>query len=294
MSAAVLVLGSSGQLGGELLAASWPAGWQVIGRSHADLDITRRDDVMIAIETAERAGAGLVINAAAYTAVDKAESESDRAFATNRDGAAHVASACARARLPLVHLSTDYVFDGTKQKPYVETDAPNPINVYGSSKLAGERAVQNALAEHVNLRTSWVYSARGHNFVKTILRLATERDEVRVVNDQFGCPTSARDLAGAIAAIAERIVTTGAPWGTYHCAGHGRASWVDFANAVLASSRTLAHRRAVPIPTAQYPTAAQRPAESELDSSHFARTFGITLPSWRESVARVVSELEAP
>lgn len=292
MNPGILVVGSGGQLGSELQRVVWPDGAQVIAKPEEALDITKPDGVTAAVRDAKQQGAVLVVNAAAYTAVDKAESDADKAFAVNRDGAGNVAAGCAAAGLPLIHISTDYVFDGTKPTAYVEGDIPNPLGVYGQSKLEGEIAVQRALPQHVILRTAWVYSAFGNNFVKTMLRLAADRPEIKVVNDQLGCPTSARDLAVAIAAIAPVLVTHEAPWGLYHCASHEVVSWYDLATASVGFSKHADRCRIVPIPTREYPTAAQRPARSELDSSHFRDTFGISFPPWRESVKRVVKAVE--
>jgi dTDP-4-dehydrorhamnose reductase len=293
MNPAILVVGSGGQLGQELQHVAWPDGARVMAKPEEALDITQPDAVTTAVRDAKQQGAVLVVNAAAYTAVDKAESDVDKAFAVNRDGAHNVASACATAGLPLIHISTDYVFDGTKPTAYLETDPPNPLGVYGQSKLEGELAVQRALPEHLILRTAWVYSAFGHNFVKTMLRLAAERPEIRVVNDQLGCPTSARDLAAAIAGITPVLVTHEAPWGLYHCASQEVVSWYDVAVQTVACSRHAARCRIAPIATHEYPTPAKRPARSELDSSRFKDTFGISFPSWRESVKRVVTAVEA-
>lgn len=292
MNPGILVVGSGGQLGNELQHVVWPDGARVIAKPEEALDITKPDDVTAAVRDAKQHGAVLVVNAAAYTAVDKAESDTDKAFAVNRDGAGNVAAGCAAAGLPLIHISTDYVFDGTKPTAYVESDIPNPLGVYGQSKLEGEIAVQRALPQHVILRTAWVYSAFGNNFVKTMLRLAADRPEIKVVDDQLGCPTSARDLAVAIAAIAPVLVTHEAPWGLYHCASHDVVSWYDVATATVGFSKHAERCRIVPIPTHEYPTAAKRPARSELDSSHFRDTFGISFPPWRESVKRVVKAVE--
>jgi dTDP-4-dehydrorhamnose reductase len=292
MTPGILVVGSGGQLGQELQHVTWPDGAQVISKPEEALDITQTESVTAAVHDAKQQGAVLVVNAAAYTAVDKAESDADKAFSVNRDGARNVAAACATAGLPLVHISTDYVFDGTKPTAYVESDTPHPLGVYGQSKLEGELAVQRVLPQHVILRTAWVYSAFGHNFVKTMLRLAAERPEIRVVDDQLGCPTSARDLSVAIAAIAPVLVTSEAPWGLYHCASQEVVSWYDVAVQAVACSKHAARCRIVPIATHEYPTPAKRPARSELDSSRFKDTFGISFPPWRESVKRVVAAVE--
>lgn len=292
MNPGILVVGSGGQLGQELQHVTWPDGAQVIAKPEEALDITRAEAVTATVAEAKQHGAVLVVNAAAYTAVDKAESDAEKAFRVNRDGAGNLAVACATAGLPLIHISTDYVFDGTKPSAYVESDTPHPLGVYGQSKLEGELAVQRVLPQHVILRTAWVYSAFGHNFVKTMLRLAAERPEIRVVEDQLGCPTSARDLAVAIAAIAPVLVTREAPWGLYHCASQEVVSWYDVAVQTVACSKHAERCRIVPIATHEYPTPAKRPARSELDSSRFKDTFGISFPSWRESVKRVVTAVE--
>ncbi|HTM46679.1 MAG TPA: dTDP-4-dehydrorhamnose reductase [Polyangiaceae bacterium] len=289
MMPTVLVFGSGGQLGQELLIAGWPQGVSVVACPEEQADIT--DDGSVAAAFARFPATQLVVNAAAYTAVDRAETDQSRAFAVNRDGPLNLALACSKASVPLVHISTDYVFDGSKQGAYVETDPTDPISVYGASKLAGEQAVLSSLPQHVILRTSWMYSAFGHNFVKTMLRLAAERESIKVVSDQFGCPTSAQDLAHAIAQIAESLLNRSAAWGTYHCAGTGGASWYELAAAAIQSSPHSARCRVLPIPSSEYPTAAQRPMRSILDSTRFSRTFGVALPSWRQSLEKVVAKL---
>ncbi|HVC55035.1 MAG TPA: dTDP-4-dehydrorhamnose reductase, partial [Stellaceae bacterium] len=198
----LLVLGAGGQVGRELSRFAWPAGCEVLARDRSGLDITQREAVFAAV-TGGRAD--IVINAAAYTAVDRAESEVEAAWAGNCTGPANLAAACRDAAIPLIHISTDYVFDGAKTGPYREDDSVNPLGVYGKSKEAGERAVREALPQHVILRTAWVYSVHGSNFVKTMLRLAADRPVLRVVADQHGSPTSAADIAAAIAAIVPQI-----------------------------------------------------------------------------------------
>ena len=209
----ILVTGANGQVGHALVEAG---GEQVVGLGRAALDITDRAAVQRAV--AQHAP-DVVVNAAAYTAVDRAESEPERAHWVNRDGPAHLAETCADAGIPLVHLSTDYVFDGTKGAPYTEADATNPLGVYAQSKVAGEEAVRERLDRHVILRTSWVFGAHGANFVRTILRLMGERETLRVVADQHGNPTAATDIARAALDIAEQIERGHTSWGTYHFAG---------------------------------------------------------------------------
>jgi len=290
----LLMPGAGGQLGHELRRVAWPAGYRLIACHRTELDIAERDAVFAAVA---RERPDIVINAAAYTAVDRAESEPDAAWAGNCIGPANLAAACRDADIPLVHVSTDYVFDGCKTGPYREDDPVSPLGVYGASKEAGERAVRSALPQHVILRTAWVYSAHGSNFVKTMLRLAGERPVLRVVADQTGSPTSAADLAGAIAGVVRRLASGDAHWGTYHFAGAGSVTWHGFAEAIveLAARRNAAGRGPPPrveaITTAEYPTPARRPANSVLDCARIGAAFGIVPRPWREALAEVIGEL---
>jgi dTDP-4-dehydrorhamnose reductase len=238
----------------------------------------------------------IVVNPAAYTAVDKAESEPDQAFALNRDGAGVVAAAAADRGIPVIHLSTDYVFDGTKAAAYVESDPVNPRSIYGRSKLEGEMAVAAANPRHIVLRTSWVFAPFGTNFVRTMLRLAAERDSLRVVDDQTGCPTYAPDIATAVVRIANQVMTEG--WqaqfaGVTHLAGPDALTWFAFANAIIAAA-ALRGGRSVPISsiaTSDYPTPAQRPANSRLSSARLASVFDIRLPPLERSLANCLDRL---
>jgi dTDP-4-dehydrorhamnose reductase len=233
----------------------------------------------------------MVINAAAYTAVDRAESEPDAAWAANCTGPAQLAAGCREAAIPLIHISTDYVFDGSKQGPYREDDPVNPLGVYGRSKEAGDRALREALAEHVILRTAWVYSAHGHNFVKTMLRLAGERPVLRVVADQTGSPTSAADI------VVRRLAAGEGRWGTFHFTGGGAVTWHGFAEAIfeLAAPWRGPPPRVEAITTADYPTPARRPTNSVLDCRLIADAFGIVPRPWSEALAEVIRELyESP
>jgi dTDP-4-dehydrorhamnose reductase len=286
----LLVLGAGGQVGHELSRLAWPADYRVAAFDRAGVDITRKEAVSAALG---RERPGIVINAAAYTAVDRAESEPDAAWAGNCAGPGHLAAACQAAGIPLIHISTDYVFDGSKQGPYREDDPVDPLGVYGQSKEAGDRAVRETLAEHVILRTAWVYSAHGHNFVKTMLRVAAERPVLRVVADQIGSPTSAGDIASAIAAIVRRITAGDRQWGAYHFAGGGAVSWHGFAEAIfeLAAPWRGAPPQVEAITTADYPTPARRPANSVLDCRHIGEVFGIVPRPWREALAEVIGEL---
>jgi len=236
----------------------------------------------------------LVVNAAAYTAVDNAERDPAMAYAINRDGAGALAALAAIHDCPIIHLSTDYVFDGSKVGAYQEEDATGPTGVYGHSKLAGEAAVAAANSRHIILRTAWVYAAHGSNFVRTMLRLAKERPELRVVADQRGNPTYAVHLAEAILAIADRIAAPQAsPWGVYHAAGTGETTWHEFAMAIVEAALPLglAPLPVLPITTAEYPVAAKRPANSCLDCSKLASTFAVRLPHWRDGLKACIAEL---
>lgn len=286
----LLVLGAAGQIGGELCRIGWPARYQLTAVDRAEVDITQQEAVIAAVA---RERPDVIINAAAYTAVDRAESEPDAAWAVNAAGPGHLAAACKPAGIPLIHISTDYVFDGSKPGPYFEDDPVNPLGVYGRSKEAGDRAIREALSEHVILRTAWVYSAHGHNFVRTMLRLASERPVLRVVADQIGSPTSAADAARAIAAIVPRIAAGEASWGTYHFAGAGAVSWHGFAEAIFDLAAPWRGRppRVEAITTAEYPTPARRPANSVLDCCRIAAVFGIEPRPWREALAEVIGEL---
>lgn len=254
------------------------------------------DDAAV-FDLLERARPEVVVNAAAYTAVDRAEQEPERAFAVNEAGPRALARYCQARGACLVHVSTDYVFDGSKSSAYVEDDATGPLNVYGRSKLAGEQAIRAELEQHLILRTSWVFSAHGQNFVKTMLRLGQDRSEVRVVADQHGRPTPAHDLADAIWHIVKaRANGASPPWGTYHFAGEGTATWKDLAEAVfaLAESHSGKHITVTPISSADYPTPAQRPRFSVLDTTRFASTFGWCPPPWQAGLKSVVDGLLAP
>lgn len=288
----LLVFGGDGQLGRALAETSPPAGWTIVTLGRADADITHADSIARAIAAQ---GASAVVNAAAYTAVDKAESEAEAAFRINCDGAAVVARAAAAANLPVIHVSTDYVFDGRAERPWREDDPIAPLGIYGASKAAGEEAVREAAARHVILRTSWVFGVHGNNFMKTMLRLGAERPELRIINDQIGRPTFAGDLAQAIVAIAARTVGTAPPgaYGTFHVAGEGAISWFAFAREIFAQ----AHRRGgpnpalVPIPASEYPTPAKRPANSVLDCGKLQAVYDIHPRPWHAGLGECLDRL---
>src|SRR5262245_12235233 len=284
-----LLLGGTGQVGEEVRALPFSKDVEVVAPSRTALDLT--DPYAIArIIAAERWSA--VINAAGYTDVDRAEREEPVAFAVNAKAPGLLAIETSRRDIPLIHISTDYVFDGRKGTPYVEEDEPAPINAYGRSKLAGEHAVRTGNRRHVILRTSWVYSPYRKNFVRTILQLAAERDRLTIVADQRGCPTAARDIAQACLDIAVRCASEldRTPYGTYHFAGAGGATWFEFASVIvdLAADRLGRKPQVAPIRTVDYPTPALRPTDSRLDCAAIARTFGIMPQPWRESLADTI------
>jgi len=285
----LVVTGREGQVVSSLLEAGQLAGVDVIAIGRPQLDLANPDTVIEAITAARP---DVVVSAAAYTAVDQAEDEPDLAFRVNAVGAGKVAQAAARLGVPVIHLSTDYVFDGSASGSYVETDATAPASVYGASKLAGEQAVAAANPRNLILRTAWVYSPFGKNFVKTMLRLAADRDEISVVADQWGNPTSALDIADAILHAAATLHRNKdfAAFGIYHLAGTGEANWSGFARHILDTSRVSGgpSARVRDITTTDYPTKARRPANSRLSSAKFASAFGWSAPDWRLSTEAVV------
>ncbi|HYW17311.1 MAG TPA: dTDP-4-dehydrorhamnose reductase [Allosphingosinicella sp.] len=289
----VLVTGREGQLARSLAerGAAFPGlSLETVGRP--DLDLERPDSIAAAIASA---APDVVINTAAYTAVDQAEDEPDRAFRVNGAGAGEVASAASRAGARIIQVSTDYVFDGTGEGAYAETAPTRPLGVYGRSKLEGELEVAKANPDHIVLRTAWVYGAHGRNFLKTMLAAAVQRDSLNVVADQRGSPTASDDLADGILALVS--AWRGRPrlglGGTYHLGGSGEASWFEFATAIFeeAARHGLVTAKVDPIGTADWPTRAARPANSVLDSGRFAADFGYRAPHWRQSTAAAVAEL---
>jgi dTDP-4-dehydrorhamnose reductase len=290
--APILLFGAGGQLGRELTALAHERGVPLVGLARADGDITDRAAVARALK-AHRPG--LVVNAAAFTAVDRAESETVAAFSANAEGPAILAEATAEARIPLLHVSTDYVFDGSKPGPYVESDPVAPLGAYGASKSEGEVCIRALQPHHVILRTAWVYGVHGANFLKTMLRLAAERDVLRVVADQRGSPTATRDLAEAILAVRAALMAGAEPWGTYHVAGQGETTWHGFASAIIAEQARFTGRSPIvdAITTAEFPTPARRPANSVLDSARFAAIFGYRAKPWQERMREVVATLMA-
>jgi len=291
MKMRLLVLGGTGQVGSEFLSLDHPQNVVVVAPDLNELDLAKPDAITNAI------GAGpwhAVVNAAAYTNVDQAESERDLAFAINASAPEKLADETAQRGIPLIHISTDYVFDGRKGAPYVESDLTAPLNVYGESKLAGEQAVA-ANPRHVILRTSWVYSRHGHNFVKTILRLAGERECLTIVDDQRGCPSAARDVARACRDIAFLCARApeDIPYGLYHFCGKGETTRCEFTKAIvdMASPHLSRVPEIVPISTADYPTPATRPRDTRLDCSAITRCFAISPLPWRDGLAETLHQL---
>ena len=286
----ILVCGSGGQIGTAIRWAALDQGISLVGLTHADLDICD-----LAAVTAALVGhrPDVVINCAAHTDVDGAERQRDRAFATNADGAANLAAAAAEIGLPLVHLSTDHVFDGAAGRPYREDDPVRPVGVYGESKAAGEAHVRALAGRHVIVRTAWVFGAFGDNFVKTMLRLADQAPpSINVVDDQRGCPTPADAVAECILAICSRVTDDDfSLWGTYHFCGRPPVTWYQFAEAVLAGQGGQGLSRLAPVATTDMPRRAPRPACSVLDCSRIRATFAIDQPDWRDGLDRMLEQI---
>lgn len=280
----ILVCGHNGQVAQALQKHLAGLGeLHVLG--HQQLDLAAPERLRT---TLRQLAPELIINAAAYTAVDQAEQEPERAFAINADGPRVLAEEAARLDAPLIHFSTDYVFDGDKPTPYTENDAPNPLSVYGQSKLAGERAIAAVAGKHLILRTSWVYSQHGRNFLLTMQRLLQEKPQLRVVDDQIGAPTWATTLATSTRTLIERWQSGEAgAWGTYHLTARGATSWFGFAQAIgeHLKARGKPCAELLPIPSSEYPTPARRPLNSRLDCSCLAHEWQISLPHWQQALS---------
>lgn len=289
----ILVTGSKGQLGHELLIQGNNLGYEILPADLPDLDITDKTQVKHWLEKFQPS---LVVNAAAYTNVDKAETEQNLAFAVNRDGPANLAEACAKFEIPLIHISTDFIFDGKKSSPYIESDPVSSLSIYGKSKQEGENEVRSRLKKHIILRTAWLYGVHGQNFVKTMLRLGREKQVISVVADQFGSPTSAADLAAAVLQIISRIKKYNGDinWGTYHYCGLGITTWHGFAKEILSLARqyiSIKTKDVKPISTAEYPTKATRPCFSALDCGLIKKNFGINIKPWQDSLKTAIRQL---
>jgi dTDP-4-dehydrorhamnose reductase len=292
----ILVTGKDGQVGWELQRSLAPLG-SVIALDRKGMDLCDPDSIARAIRKAKPE---IIVNAAAYTAVDKAESESDLAMQVNGAAPGIMANEAKRLGALLVHYSTDYVFDGTRDRPYAEGDRTNPVNSYGRSKLDGEEAIRDSGASHLIFRTSWVYAARGNNFVRTMLRLARERSELKIVNDQVGAPTWARSIADMTAQVLG--AAGGGPGkarensGLYHFTAGGAVSWFGFAEAIFAEAQSrfadFKVPTLIPVPASQYPLPARRPANSRLDTAKLAATFGVTPTCWEAALKQCMREIE--
>jgi dTDP-4-dehydrorhamnose reductase len=288
----VLVTGRDGQVTRAVAAKGASLGWEVIAVGRPDFDLETPGNIASLIEAIRPQ---VVVNPAAYTAVDAAEGDAERCHRVNATGAGVVARAAAAAGLPIIHVSTDYVFDGRKAQPYVEEDPVGPQSVYGATKLAGEREVAAANPAHVILRTAWVYSSEGKNFVTTMLRLATDRSILRVVGDQHGNPTAASDIAAAVMQIAQNLVANPGPeaYGVFHLSGTGEASWAQFAERIFqgAAARGLPKASVEAIPGSDYPTPARRPGNSRLDCAKVGRVHRVVMPDWRCSLETCLDEI---
>jgi dTDP-4-dehydrorhamnose reductase len=286
----MVLFGGTGQVGRALAEAAGQI--ELIAPARAQADLSRPESLAPVLA----ARPDIVVNAAAYTAVDRAEDEPAAAFAANRDGPAALARLCAAAGIPLIHLSTDYVFDGTKAGAYVESDAPRPLNVYGQSKLEGEVAVRTLSERHIILRCSWIFGGHGTNFVRAILARAVRGEGLRVVDDQRGCPTPASAIAGAIVHLAEQMAGgRDLAWGTYHFAGRDPVTWFEFAGAIVkcASPWLATVPSLTPIPSSAYPVRARRPANSVLDCALIAKRLGIVTQPWEEALGPAVAGLRS-
>jgi len=289
----ILLTGAYGQLGKEILRQAPKADIPVMATDVDTLDITDTDAVGACMD---RHQPRICVNAAGYTQVDLAESRMDPAYAVNRDGPRNLARHCRRTGIPLVHISTDFVFDGRLKRPYTEADEPCPVSVYGSSKAAGDKAVKEALDEHIIIRTAWLYGIDGPSFLHTMLRLAGEKERLTVVDDQIGAPTAADNLARAVLALVDRHLTGTRPmtWGIFNCTDAGAVSWCGFAEAIVSRAKRLGMARAVPvspISSADYPTPAGRPPYSVLDCRRIADVYGIRQEPWEDALERTLSRM---
>lgn len=286
----ILIFGHAGQVAWELRRKLACLG-QVTSVGYPEVDFCKPDSIREAVRAEEPS---IIVNAAAYTAVDKAEAAPELARAINATAPGVIAEEAKRLGSLLVHYSTDYVYDGSKQGPWVETDAPNPLNVYGKTKLAGDEAIQAVGVDHLILRTSWVYGARGSNFLLTMLRLAKERPELRIVDDQRGCPTTSECIAQATANILAQVLAPASDGlaggsGVYHLTNAGETTWFGFAKAFLEKQATCP--RLIPIPSSEYPVPARRPANSVLSCERLAGTFGVRMPGWEDALEMVLGTL---
>ncbi len=292
----ILLLGSNGQVGYELTRSLGPLA-EIIMPARNDIDLSSNKQLIA--DKIQQLEPDLVINAAAYTAVDKAEEEIELAWQINATAPAVLAASCESMHIPLIHFSTDYVFDGHSQRPWKESDQTAPLNVYGQSKLAGEQAIRDSQVKHAIFRTSWVYGVRGHNFLNTMRRVARDKASLNIVSDQIGAPTWSRHIAEAVTAIVAMAKHKGIPFwddysGTYHLTNAGTTSWFGFAEAIFEEMHALGQRVPIvnPINTDAYPTPAKRPLFSELDNTLLESRLGIKLPDWRQALRQVMQDFQ--
>jgi len=288
----LLIIGSKGQFGSELVRECKRNDFSFLALDLPEFNITNPSQVE---KTLADFKPSIVINASAYTNVDKAETDPEIAFSVNRDGPANLAVPCDKSRIPIIHISTDYVFDGSKGQPYAESDSVSPLGVYGKSKEEGESKLRSILKQHIILRTSWLYGAYGNNFVKTMLRLGNEKEIIKVVSDQYGCPTCAADLAEAVVDISKQIAQNlKIAWGTYHYCGLGITTWHEFTKTIFEIASQYQNFKVSSveaITTAQYPTRAKRPAFSALDCGLIKKHFGITQKPWQDSLGKTIKRI---
>ena len=288
----LLIIGSKGQLGSELVIECKRNDFSFLALDLPEFNITDQPQVK---KTLADFKPSIVINASAYTNVDMAETEPEIAYTVNSDGPANLAVSCDKNRIPIIHISTDYVFDGSKGQPYAESDPVSPLGIYGKSKEKGESKLRSILKQHIILRTSWLYSAYGNNFVKTMLKLGKEKEIIKVVSDQYGCPTCAADLAEAVVDISKQITQNfKIAWGTYHYCGLGITTWHEFAKAIFEIASQYQNYKVSSveaITTAQYPTKTKRPAFSALDCGLFKKHFGINIKPWQESLEKTIERI---
>jgi len=286
-----LITGANGQVGKELVIAAQQRSIAYMACDRSQLDITNITSINTVVDTYNP---DVVINAAAYTVVDAAEDNVDEAYNINRDGVENLALACRRKDIPLLHISTDFVFDGNKIGAYAEEDIPNPVSVYGKSKLAGEEILRKTWEKHIIFRTSWVYSVHGSNFVKTMLRLMNERSEIQVIDDQWGCPTSAQTIALALFDVAIALIKDeNKAWGTYHYCEEGRTNWCEFSREILRQAKQFStiDVSILPIKSDQWVSAAERPKNSELSSKKIKEIFGVAGRSWSQQLKPIIEYL---
>jgi len=283
----ILITGAKGQVGSELTRQAITRGHDVYGFGSKELDISNSEQVN---QLFQKIHPDVVINAAAYTAVDQAETEKELAYAVNSLGSENLAKACKQFDIPLLHISTDYVYDGEKQKPYLETDIPNPTGVYGASKLEGDQKIENIWHKHIILRVSWVFGEQGNNFVKTMLRLAQQRDELSIVNDQYGAPTSAKAISSSLLDIMEstQFNQPQCPWGLYNLQSDPGITWYGFAQEIFQQARQLGilgkTMTLLPIASSEFPTPVKRPANSKLDGKKLQQDFAILPANWKKDL----------